>query len=794
MQSITLDFINLIWRTGRIPTLWKRAIIIAIPKPGKDPTNVTSYRPISLTNTICKVMETMVNNRLKHHLEQNQLLAETQSGFRNKRSTLDQLIRLEANIKLAFNAKRKRDRHLVAIFLDLEKAFDLVWTNGLISQLNQFGITGRMHRWIANFLTGRTFKTRVREALSQTYTLDNGTPQGSVISPTLFNLMVNNLTYYLKNCPVDLSQFADDSSIWQAGNPNSQKNITQIQKGLDIIGTWANNWGFKISQIKTVAMLFSPTNKRPIYPKLYIQNQLIEFQKETYFLGMLLNETINWKPHIQQTIQKCQKDLNILKNIKGTTWGADQQTMLMIYKSLIRAKIDYGCQIYSSANKETLKQLDSIQYRALRLCTGALPNTSLEELQILACEPPLQLRREEHILRYACRISIHKDINPTRKIISKCQTTFSARLVPHPPAANKIHTLCKELNQIELQAEQLLIKDTTPWRNNQPNINLTALQLVHKRDNPNITLTQVQSLVDNNYDGYVKIYTDGSKSKELHRTAAAVVIPEHQITFTTRLPDDCSIYTAEFWAINRALKWIVTQNQKQYVIITDSLSVLESIETGNSKSRQNLLEDTMLTIREADKSNQTIHFLWVPSHINLPGNEKADQAAKSSLMKDQIEPVQYNIQELYSQVRDRINNKWQQQWENSTKGRHLFRLQKEVTRTQRLPKSLAAIDIKIINRIRTGKTLLNGSFMKHISTGPTPDKCPHCPETETLEHVFNICHKYHQQRTVFQLQQRKLDSVTSFPKILDTKYNKNVNTTYINILKYLKSIDKQHKI
>ena len=202
----------------------------------------------------------------------------------------------------------------------------------------------------------------------------------------------------------------------------------------------------------------------------------------------------------------------------------------------------------------------------------------------------------------------------------------------------------------------------------------------------------------------------------------------------------------------------------------------------------------MLTIREADKSNQTIHFLWVPSHINLPGNEKADQAAKSSLMKDQIEPVHYNIQELYSQVRDRINNKWQQQWENSTKGRHLFRLQKEVTRTQRLPKGLAAIDIKIINRIRTGKTLLNGSFMKHISTGPTPDKCPHCPETETLEHVFNICHKYHQQRTVFQLQQRKLDSVTSFHKILDTKYNKNVNTTYINILKYLKSIDKQHKI
>jgi hypothetical protein len=84
--------------------------------------------------------------------------------------------------------------------------------------------------------------------------------------------------------------------------------------------------------------------------------------------------------------------------------------------------------------------------------------------------------------------------------------------------------------------------------------------------------------------------------------------------------------------------------------------------------------------------------------------------------------------------------------------------------------------------------------MKYIRTGSTPDKCPHCPETETLEHVFNICHKYHRQRTVLQLQQRKLDSVTLFPQILDKRYNKNVNTTYINILNYLKSIDKKDKI
>lgn len=81
----------------------------------------------------------MIVNRLKHHLEHQQLLTENQSGFRGNRTTLDQILRLEADIKIALNTKHKRSRHLIAIFIDFEKAFDLVWTKGLISKLNQFG-------------------------------------------------------------------------------------------------------------------------------------------------------------------------------------------------------------------------------------------------------------------------------------------------------------------------------------------------------------------------------------------------------------------------------------------------------------------------------------------------------------------------------------------------------------------------------------------------------------------------------------------------------------------------------
>ncbi len=276
-------------------------------------------------------METMVNNRLKHYLDQHHPLSETQSGFRSRRSTIDQLVRLEAEIKLAFQDKKKKNRHVIAIFLDLEKAFDLVWSKGLISRLKRYGITGRMFKWIDNFLTDRKIRVRIGDQTSDIHTLENGTPQGSVISPTLFNIMVDSLSKYI-NPTTSLSQFADDSGVWKAGNPKNSKYIRQIQKGLDGIAQWADTWGFKISTEKTVAMLFSTKkNKNQLYPSLYIQGHQLRFVKQTTFLGMILDEALTWSEHIQNLDRRCQQDIRLMKQIKGSSWGADQTMLLKIY-------------------------------------------------------------------------------------------------------------------------------------------------------------------------------------------------------------------------------------------------------------------------------------------------------------------------------------------------------------------------------------------------------------------------------------------------------------------------------
>ena len=133
--------------SGDIPISWKEALIIPIPKPGKDTTDPINYRPISLTSCICKTFERMINNRLVWYLESKGIITNFQSGFRKQRSTNDHFVRLETVIREAFVNKQ----HLVSIFFDLEKAYDTTWKYGILKDLKDSGLNGRLPTFILNF-------------------------------------------------------------------------------------------------------------------------------------------------------------------------------------------------------------------------------------------------------------------------------------------------------------------------------------------------------------------------------------------------------------------------------------------------------------------------------------------------------------------------------------------------------------------------------------------------------------------------------------------------------------------
>ncbi|GFV49983.1 probable RNA-directed DNA polymerase from transposon X-element [Trichonephila clavipes] len=203
-----LYLFNRIWREQVYPTQWQEAIVIPILKPGKDPENPLSYRPIALTSCLCKTLERMVNARLVYQLEKNKCIPLFQSGFRKGRSTLDNIIQLESKIRNAF----VRRNHLVSIFFDIEKAYDRTWRYGILRTLFNFGFRGNLPTFIKKFLNLRTFRVRLGGTLSAPFTQAEGVPQGSILSVTLFICHISSILSILSPS-IQASLYVDDLQI-----------------------------------------------------------------------------------------------------------------------------------------------------------------------------------------------------------------------------------------------------------------------------------------------------------------------------------------------------------------------------------------------------------------------------------------------------------------------------------------------------------------------------------------------------------------------------------------------------
>ena len=350
---------------GSFPASWNEAIIIPIPKPGRDATDPNNYRPIALTSCICKTMERMINQRFVWFLERASLLTAAQSGFRTKRSTVDHLVRLETYIREGF----LKGEHVVSIFFDLEKAYDTTWKYGILNDLHEIGLRGRLPLFIKRFLNNRQFSVRVGTSISDTYNQEMGVPQGSILSVTLFIIKINSIV----NCMgpgADCSLFVDDFCI--SYRSKSMHTVErQLQHHLNRLQNWAVENGFKFSTAKTVCMHFCQQRRIHPDPELYLGQSQIPVLAETKFLGLIFDKKLTFIPHINNLKKRCTTALNLIRVVAHTDWGGERKVLLQLYHALVRSKLDYGCMVYGSARPSYLKVLDTVQNQGLRLCLGA---------------------------------------------------------------------------------------------------------------------------------------------------------------------------------------------------------------------------------------------------------------------------------------------------------------------------------------------------------------------------------------------------------------------------------------
>ncbi|MCU7844861.1 MAG: endonuclease/exonuclease/phosphatase family protein [Candidatus Thiodiazotropha sp. (ex Monitilora ramsayi)] len=722
-----LGLINKSWMDGELPSQWKESDILPILKPDKSPKEPKSYRPISLTSCICKVMETMIATRLATYIDKNNLLANTQSGFRKNRSTLDQLVRLESEIKVA----QKKGKALVAVFLDLEKAFDLMWRKGVLLKLTEFGIEGRLLNWIGDFLADRKIRVRVGKETSEKREVENGSPQGSVISPILFNVIMNSLSEEIGRDPVALSQFADDSAIWKATR-KPQTAIKHLQITLNKIENWGKNWGFRISAEKTKCVIFNRNSSTYAgTPKLKFGGVTLTFETKAKLLGMIFDNNLTWNSHIEMIKEKCQKGLNILKMVSGTSYGSDKKTMLQLYMALIRSKIDYGSQAYNSAAARHLIKVDSIQNAALRIATRAYKGTQSRSLEVECNIMPLRLRREELQMKYWARSCIHKENLPINSLVEP-----RPEYIDHPPNrlpyCINIQRLLEKYSLADVKIQPISYPVQHNLRSILPKLGLKGI-VKKGTDPPADSAEKARSYIRNHYWGSLQIYTDGSKDGASNATACALVIPDLNITQKFKLNEHLSIFTAELLAIRQALIWINRNAPEKVVILSDSQSAIQCILSGRSSTRHDVLEHVLHLIHCALQKHIILSIDWCPSHIGIEGNEAADNAAKSALRHGKVIDILPSAREIYPLIKSKVRAEWAREWRDSHGFRHELDpgLMTKVTTYSQHRK----LDIKY-TRLRLG---VNGLKANNIFYNEADPLCPHCTDIEDTEHYLIKC-------------------------------------------------------
>lgn len=372
--------------SGYFPRAWKEAIGVMIPKTGKDPKVVTNYRPISLLCALGKLFEKVIVRRMQEYLREQGFFNEYQRAYLKDKEAAEHIYCLGDEIRLA----KSCGWITTALSLDVEKAFDSVWHDGLRFKLSSIGLPETLVRLLSSFLTERTIRVRVDRMLSDRVYLRAGTPQGSVLSPLLYLIYVNDLPIQPANyCRA--GQFADDISSWTTDH-SKKVTFIRLQRTLNEIQRWCSKWRIKLNVRKTQLVCFSRKGKKMT---LEMFGNTINESDAMTLLGVTFDKNGNHTAHCQSKAAKAMQRVSLLRLISGKSWGAKRRTLLHLYKQYIRPVLETGGVTTVCTTKANISRLQRVQNAALRRALRAPWQTRIEDLHAQAKIPMISDRLEE---------------------------------------------------------------------------------------------------------------------------------------------------------------------------------------------------------------------------------------------------------------------------------------------------------------------------------------------------------------------------------------------------------------
>ena len=392
LHPLTMLF-NKSMSEGVFPTIMKPACVSPLHKGGKLNLS-TNYRPISLLPVLSKVLEKLLHARTYSFLNSTGQLYNSQYGFREKHSCENAVQELMSGILKG----KENKKHTAVVYLDLSKAFDTLKHDILLSKLDLYGIRGTALHWFKSYLSNRIMQVKCLSGdppenhLSKSYQVQYGVPQGSCLGPMLFILYCNDLHMNLEDCAGIL--FADDTTIYKT-HENIRYLKWCIEEELTRLMDWFMANSLTLNLDKSVCMLF--TDKPAINFDLIVGNVTLKRIKNTKFLGVHIDDKLQWNVHVSKLLLKLKRNLNLLKVGKNYL---NSHAKRIIYFAHWQSHLNYCLSVWgNSVSDSTIQKLQKLQDRCVALIGG---NESKERTKILTVRNLIKLENAKfgHKLRH----------------------------------------------------------------------------------------------------------------------------------------------------------------------------------------------------------------------------------------------------------------------------------------------------------------------------------------------------------------------------------------------------------
>ena len=683
---------------GHVPKPWRGVKITFIPKAGrKDTENPKSFRPISLMSFLLKGMERLIELHARLEYLSAKPLNPRQFAYQAGKSTETSIHRLIRLIESTIHKKSKTKWMALAAFMDVEGAFDNTAFDSIRRAVEKRGFDRETTDWIMAMLRERNISASIGGD-SMTVRATRGCPQGGVLSPLLWSLVMDGLIETLESLGFEVIAYADDIVVVVRGMDDSTIS-DRMQQALSATWYWCQNENLRINPEKTVLIPFTKRKSNNLRNP-HLDGVSINFSSETKYLGVILDSKLTWRPHLNKVKTKTINCLMACRSLLGQHWGLNPKMMLWLYRTVIRPMVTYASLVWWDRAETSRMELRKVQRLACVMVTGAMRSTPTVALDALLNLAPLHVEVKKEAVLSAFRVlNLYKYLPGDFTGHLKVLNSFSELV-----NLNKIDD-CMPITYNFGLPFLIRIPDRREWAD--------GLELG---------------------ESVVSFYTDGSKMSK--GTGMGIYGPS--LRTYEALGTTASIFQAELFAIESCARHCLSNDNltgRNIFILSDSQAAIRAL---NSTVIRSKLVFGCLNILKLLASKCNLTLIWVPGHQGHSGNEIADELAREGSQGPFIGPEPRfgfgpsNYKEYINGWVSREKNKHFRTLPVNSMSRDFIRY--DDRRTRQLM-NLNRNEVRIVTGLLTGHCRLKSHlYNMKLSNDASCRKC--LDERETARHIL----------------------------------------------------------